>query len=146
MSVEEVSKVDMDVNLIKDLIGKIVPKFSQIESVYLFGSVARGEADIKSDVDLFFLIRGESDKLYVKLSQNKHYKELEDYASEKVEGGLNSLICNEKELIEDFDTLTDKILFEGIKLHGKDLTSISEKIERNESKNSSRLLDLVRSL
>lgn len=94
MSFEEVSKVDMDVNLIKDLIGKIVPKFSQIESIYLFGSVARGEADIKSDVDLFFLIRGESDKFYVKLSQNKHYKELEDYASEKVEGGLNSLICN----------------------------------------------------
>jgi len=45
-------KSSLDVGEITDLIINIAPSFSEVLKVILFGSYARGEANIQSDVDV----------------------------------------------------------------------------------------------
>lgn len=53
----------------------IFPKTEEIEEIILFGSVARGEADINSDIDLFFNTKKNEEKIkkVVKEELNKFY-------------------------------------------------------------------------
>ncbi|MHA1369582.1 MAG: nucleotidyltransferase family protein [Promethearchaeota archaeon] len=43
-----------DIGRVKQIVKQLGEKYAQIKSIYLFGSVARGDADDKSDLDLFF--------------------------------------------------------------------------------------------
>ena len=80
------------------------------------------------------------------LSKKEVYQEFKGWTFEKLEGGLNLLIFNMEELIHDFDTLVEKLLLEGILLHGQELEKMRdfERLERTDDHAS--LLDLVRSL
>jgi len=140
------SIIEIDLNPIRIAAEKIGPKYYQIKSIYLFGSVARGDADKKSDIDLFFLVIGKSSDFITILSHDEDYGTFEDWAFEKVEGGVNPIVCNRDELIHDFDTLTEKILLEGIRLYGQDIKEVQGLIQDKEKKNKANLLDLVRSL
>ena len=51
------SGIPPDIDDLKYFAKTLGAKFSNIISIYLFGSVARGDADWKSDVDLLFLVR-----------------------------------------------------------------------------------------
>ena len=138
--------IEIDLNQIRRIAEKIGPKYDQIKSIYLFGSVARGDADKKSDIDLFFLVRGKSSDLITILTHDDDYGAFEDWAFEKVEGGVNPIVCNKDELINDFSTLTEKILIEGIRLYGQDIKEMQGLIKDKEKENKVNLLDLVRSL
>ncbi|MFX1445484.1 MAG: nucleotidyltransferase domain-containing protein [Promethearchaeota archaeon] len=138
--------VEIDLKPIKKIAEKIGEKYSSIISIYLFGSVARGNANKKSDIDLFILIEGNPTEIFLKLSNDKEYKELENWAFNVVEGGLSPLLCDKKELINDFDTLLDKILKEGLCLYGTNLNMVLSQIPRKRRNNKSLLLEIVRSL
>ena len=131
---------------IKIFAEKIGEKYSFIISIYLFGSAARGNANKESDIDFFILTEGNSSEIFLTLSHDEDYKKLEDLAFDVVEGGLSPLICNKKELIDDFDTLLEKILKEGIRLYGENLEIVLSQIPRKKKKNESELLEIVRSL
>lgn len=140
------SNIEVDLKPIKIIAEKIGEKYSFIISIYLFGSVARGNANKESDIDLFILTEGNPTEIFLILSNDEDYKNLEDWAFDVVEGGLSPLICNKKELIDDFDTLLDKILKEGICLHGANLDMVLSQIPRKKRNNESQLLEIVRSL
>lgn len=140
------SNIEVDLKPIKIFAEKIGEKYSFIISIYLFGSVARGNASKESDIDLFILIEGNPTEIFLILSNDEVYKNLEDWSFDIVEGGLSPLICNRKELIDDFDTLLNKILKEGICLYGANLDMILSQIPRKKRKTKSQLLEIVRSL
>ncbi|MHA1151016.1 MAG: nucleotidyltransferase family protein [Promethearchaeota archaeon] len=138
--------LEINFNSIRTFAEKISQRYQQIKSIYLFGSVARGDADERSDIDLFLLVKGKSSEFFVLLSKDEDYRVFEDWALGKVEGGINPFICNEEELKDDFDTLIKKILNEGIRLYGQDLKEIKGLIRDKKNGNSLTLLELVRSL
>jgi len=131
---------------IRKLAEKIGLRYRQIISIYLFGSVARGDADEFSDIDLFILIDGSATNLFLTLNRDVDYKLLEDWALNIVEGGLSPLILNRKELTGEFDTFVGRILQEGIFLFGENLMPLLNKTTHKQKENGSELLDLVRSL
>jgi len=45
-----------DLAFFQEVAQVIGAKFPEVRSIYLFGSVARGDADTQSDVDLFILV------------------------------------------------------------------------------------------
>ena len=145
-SESDLSNIQVDFKQIKILAEKIGEKYSFIITIYLFGSVARGNASKKSDIDIFILTEGNPTEIFLTLSRDENYKKLENWAFDVVDGGLSLLICNKKELIDDFDTLIEKILTEGIRLYGAHLNMILNQIPRKKKKKKSKLLEIVRSL
>jgi len=125
---------------------KIGLRYPQIISIYLFGSIARGDADEFSDIDLFILIDDSATNFFLILNHDVDYKLLEDWALNVVEGGLSPLILNKKELMGDFDTFLGRILQEGILLFGENLILLFNKINHKKKESGSELLDLIRSL
>ncbi len=141
-----ISNIKVNLKPIEIFSEKIGEKYSFIISIYLFGSVARGDASKESDIDLFILIEGNPAEIFLTLSNDEDYKILDDWAFDVVDGGLSPLVCNKKELIDDFDTLIDKILKEGNCLYGTNLDMLLSQIPRKKSNKESQLLELVRSL
>ena len=125
---------------------KIGLRYPQIISIYLFGSIARGDADELSDIDLFILLDGNTTDIFLTLNRDVDYKLLEDWALDVVEDGLSPLILNRNELINEFDTFIRRILQEGILLFGENLVPLFNKTTRKQKGSRSELLDLVRSL
>ena len=58
---------------------KIGLRYPQIISIYLFGSIARGDADEFSDIDLFILIDDSATNFFLILNHDVDYKLLEDW-------------------------------------------------------------------
>lgn len=142
----DLSNIQVDFKQIKTLAEKIGEKYSFIITIYLFGSAARGNANKNSDIDMFILTEGNPTEIFLTLSSDENYKKLENWAFDVVDGGLSLLICNKKELIDDFDTLLEKILREGIRLYGANLTMVLSQIPRKKEKKKTKLLEIVRSL
>ena len=140
------SIIEIDIDRIRRFARTIGQKYQQIKSIYIFGSVARGDTDDKSDIDLLFLVYEEISGFYDILSHDEDYRIFEDWALEKVEGGINPFVCDSEVLVRDFDTLVEKILLEGIKLYGKDIKELKNRLEQQKKKSNSNLLDLVRAL
>jgi len=131
---------------IKTAAEKVGMNHSEIRSIYLFGSMARKDADNYSDIDILFVVSNNPEEFYLKLIHDEDYKILNDWAIEIVEGGLVPFICDSKELVLNFDTLPDKILKEGILLYGTQLSEIIREVPQKNKSHSPNLLDLVRSL
>ncbi|MHA1294728.1 MAG: nucleotidyltransferase family protein, partial [Promethearchaeota archaeon] len=97
------SKIEIDINQIRKFAEQFGPKYYQIISIYLFGSVARGDADEESDIDLLFLLKEKIPDFLTILTHDENYLILEDWALKRLEGGINPLICDIDELANDFD-------------------------------------------
>ena len=108
--------------------------------------MARDDADFESDIDLLFLVEGDSSEIFKKIIRDKEYVSLEDWALERLEGGLNPLVCNTEELMNDYDSLLSNLLTEGIRLYGQDLKGLESFIQKGNTTEKNNLLDLVRSL
>src|SRR3989339_782564 len=53
----------------------VLPKI-EVDEIILFGSVARGEADKESDIDIFFNVKRDEDKIKDIAKRNKIIREL----------------------------------------------------------------------
>ncbi len=110
-------------------VGFALPKLMNIKEVFLFGSVARAEADGKSDVDLFFNILSKTTEKNIE----KEIKDiLEDFYKSKIaeiwrlKGITNELKINVG-ILEEWK-LKRSIISEGIVLYGK-YKSVPEKMQ-----------------
>ncbi len=122
-------------------------KFPNVRSIYLFGSVARGEADEASDVDLLLLVNDSTPiAIFDKIRSDKEFKWLEDWSLDWVEGGLNAILTTPTELVRVYDTLVDKILLEGTRLYGEDLAQATKHIPRIKPLSHTELFNLINSL
>jgi len=98
----------------------VIPKLFNVKAIILFGSVARGEADKKSDIDLFFDLENKEDEVGIKKilenELNKFYK------SKIAENWLLKGIKNEIKIhagkLEEWK-LKRSIISDGIFLYGK---------------------------
>ena len=122
--------VEVDFKKIEITAERIGKKYSFIISIYLYGSVAHGNANKDSDIDIFILAEGNPTEIFLTLSRDEDYKNLENWAFDIVEGGLSPFICNKNKLIDDFDTLLEKIIKEGIRLYGTNLEMVLSQIPR----------------
>lgn len=98
----------------------ILPKFEGIKEIILFGSVVRGEADERSDIDLFFDIINEKDEEKIKKQVKK---ELVKFSKSKVAEtwflkGIKNPINVNVGVLEKWK-LKRSIISEGIVLYGR---------------------------
>ena len=98
----------------------VIPKIDEINEIILFGSIARGEADEKSDIDLFFNIEKKENVEKIKKAINEELKKF--YKSKIAETWLlrgikNPININVGKL--DEWKLKRSIISDGIGLYGK---------------------------
>lgn len=93
----------------------VLPKI-EVDEIILFGSVARGEADKKSDIDLFFNTGKKESKSILNMELQKFYKSsiYETFALK----GITNLIKVEMGKLENWK-LKRSIIGEGIVLFGR---------------------------
>ena len=98
----------------------ILPKIENIKEIILFGSVARGEADKDSDIDLFFDLESEKDeekiKRLIELSLKKFYSS--KIAETSLVKGLNNPIKANIGNLSKWK-LKRSIISDGISLYAK---------------------------
>ncbi len=139
--------VKINLNSIKTYTTRIGLRHPQILSLYLFGSVARDEADALSDLDLLFLVPPElAGNFFGILAHDPDYFALESWILSILEGGINPLILDPLDLVAGYDTLIRRIEQEGILLHGKPLQEVIGSIPRRKQPATPSLLELVESL
>ena len=90
---------------IKRVCAEVLPKYPFVESVYLFGSYARGQATGKSDVDLLFVCPPVGMKLF----------EIAPALEEKLHKTVD--IHTHRQLVQN-EPLLAEVLREGIKIYG----------------------------
>lgn len=123
MKISHSSKeLNSNLRFISDKVKEIGKIYSQIISIYLYGSVSRGEANEKSDLDLLFLVEKNTRKNFLDvLMRDEKYIQLYNWTINQFEGGIIPLVVSSEELTRDFDTLAEKILLEGLLLYGKEM-------------------------
>ncbi len=119
----------------------ILPKID-VDEVILFGSVARREADKKSDIDLFFNIRAQETGIKAAINKelNKFYKSY-IYESWKAKGITNPIKIEVGNL--DKWKLKRSIISDGIVLYGK-YKSVPEKLKAFTLFNISPIKDIAK--
>src|SRR3989344_5121575 len=90
----------------------------KIKQVILFGSVSRGEADAKSDVDIFIDVMGDKAELKIKTIEEKFYQSIKYKKYWQLLGVHSELSCTIGKL-EQWGDLQRSIIANGIVLFGK---------------------------
>lgn len=109
--------------------------------------MATGEADWKSDVDVLVLVEpGAEVSMATTLHRDPDIQALDGDIVQRMQGGLNVLVTEPENLIADYDTLADKIIAEGIRLHGIDLSVAIAHVDRSSHLPAVSLQDLVDSI
>ncbi|MBS3157737.1 nucleotidyltransferase domain-containing protein [Candidatus Woesearchaeota archaeon] len=90
----------------------------KIRQIILFGSVARGDADIKSDVDLFIDVTDEKLEAKIAKIKEKFYGSVKAKKYWQLLGIKNEIHCTVGKLNE-WDELKRSIVANGIQLFGK---------------------------
>ena len=140
-------KLNPNLRFISEKVKEIGKNCSQIISIYLYGSVSRGEANKKSDLDLLFLVKKNTRQNFLDvLMRDKKYIQLYHWAINQFEGGIIPLVVSSEELTRDFDTLAEKILLEGLLLYGKEMKEVITREELPIHDRKKDLLGIVRSL
>lgn len=111
---------EKEASLLDDLVGIVSKGIKQhISSVYVFGSVARGEDTSASDIDLVLILKAGADK--EKVEEAMAENEREAYRLFRI--GTNTLLytCDEFERMKQREhPLAREILSEGKLLYGKE--------------------------
>lgn len=104
---------------LREFIKKAVKISDAIAEIILYGSVARGEADTRSDVDLFLLLwkplDGTTESKLFKLAReisNAHFYKKQEWNK------INLVLCGPKD-ISKFDVSTLKAMLGGNRLYSK---------------------------
>ena len=137
-----------DFAYLNEVVRDVGTSYPLVRSIYLYGSVARGDADAQSDLDLFFLVEEGNSQVFLKrfLHDPKYWQIFDWVHSQGLEGGLNCIVAGPEELIREYDTLADKIVLEGTLLYGADLESELSDVDRQKYESKESLLDLIQSI
>jgi predicted nucleotidyltransferase len=120
------------------LISSIAKNFNKkVLSCYLFGSVVDGSESIESDLDIFFIVNDQGQKLECE----KVIDRLSPFFRENFYVKISSMILTRSELRIKFRTnkkFFEDLLINGIKLFGINIKDfLSEKTTRNKKRRSS---------
>lgn len=119
----------------------------EILSIYVFGSVARGDATWRSDLDLLFLVReGTSRQVFRVLATDPDYQALEGEVLRRLEGGLGPVVTGPEEIFAAYDTLADRVSQEGWHVYGLSLVDALADVDRSKHAPASNWRELVESL
>ena len=102
----------LNVKYIKNVCSEIFAKYSEVRCAYLFGSYARGEATIESDVDIVIVENEVMGLKFYGLAA-----ELEDKLGKEVD------LHSHRELSDNNEFLA-RILTDGVKIYGPNLNKI----------------------
>lgn len=102
----------LSVRYIKEFASKVFANYPEIKCAYLFGSYARGQATVKSDVDIIVVAEPMGMKFY------KLASELEEALGKDVD------LQSHRQLAGDEDFI-GRILTEGIKIYGQNFNQAS---------------------
>ena len=102
----------LNIRYIKQKTSEIFAKYSEVRCAYLFGSYARGEATIESDVDIVIVENEVMGLKFYGLAA-----ELEDKLGKEVD------LHSHREL-SDNDEFLARILTDGVKIYGPNLNKI----------------------
>jgi len=119
-----IKEIDISKNLLKFL--RKISKSPHIISIYLYGSIARGESTPDSDIDILFITKNSFIKEIQSLVHSKDYYELDKQVIQYYPGGLQILILDINTLENSFSTLPSKLLIEGKVIFGKSIEEIVE--------------------
>ena len=104
----------LNVKYIKNKTSEIFANYPEVKCAYLYGSYARGEATVKSDVDLLIV----SDTMGLKFY--KLASDLEDALGKTVD------LISHRQLDNNLDFLT-RVLVEGVKIYGQNVNPIKNR-------------------
>ncbi|MBR0439262.1 MAG: nucleotidyltransferase domain-containing protein [Bacilli bacterium] len=104
----------LNVKYIKNKTSEIFANYPEVKCAYLYGSYARGEATVKSDVDLLIV----SDTMGLKFY--KLASDLEDALGKTVD------LISHRQLDNNLDFLT-RVLVEGVKIYGQNANPIKNR-------------------
>ncbi|MHA1233347.1 MAG: nucleotidyltransferase domain-containing protein [Candidatus Helarchaeota archaeon] len=139
-------------NELKMILQQIIEYFNKLNdaiSIYLFGSVAKGNYTKNSDLDLLLVLNNSADnRLFYKIIKTKEYRKFDSNISKFLEKGLNLYISTLNELIENNPTLLLKVLEEGILLWGRNLIDHKKECEKKiqEGSTPEKLLKILKSI
>lgn len=102
----------LNVRLIKSVTSEIFAKYKEVRCAYLFGSYARGEATIKSDVDILIVAPAMGLRFYSLAS------ELEEKLGKTVD------LLSHRQLNDNEEFLA-RVLNEGVKIYGCNINQTS---------------------
>jgi len=129
-------RIPKPVRQLKDRITKEVN--GKIESIVLYGSVARGTATKDSDIDIFILTKG---NIYDKKNSNLHNKISDIRTDVDLENRtLTSLVYVPKKTFfkrYTFDPFIKNVIKEGVVLYDK---GVFAKVSRGSPRNSGRII------
>lgn len=97
----------LNVKYIKKVTEEVFKKYKDVQSAYLFGSYARGEADVQSDVDILVVAPGLEGLDFAGL----HF-ELREALHKKVDLVSHTTLLKSEKMLRD-------ILNQGVKLYGQ---------------------------
>ncbi|GBE19821.1 nucleotidyltransferase domain protein [archaeon BMS3Abin17] len=100
------------------LLEKLNKEADKVKQIILFGSVARGEADNKSDIDLFIDVIDENLEGKINNIKEKFYKSIKARKYWSLLDIKNEINCSVGKL-EDWDELQRSLIANGIVLFGK---------------------------
>ncbi len=119
------------INNIIELLQTFGQKNSQIiKSIYLFGSVMRGDYTNNSDLDLLIIIaEGYKKEVYKRLDTSMEFSEANRLFSQKFSEGITPIIDTIRDLVENFDPLAQTILREGLLVFGEPIAILLQASE-----------------
>ena len=124
----------LKMNKITELIQTFGQKNSQmIKSIYLFGSIVRGDYTNNSDLDMLIIItEGSRKEAYKRLDTSNEFNEANRLFSQKFIEGITPIIDTIQGLVENFDPLAQTIQREGILVFGETIDNLLQAPEKPE--------------
>jgi len=137
---------DVRKNFLKFL--RRVSKLTHIISIYLFGSIVRGDYNSDSDIDVLIITENSYQKEIRKAVFSRDYYQLDKQVINYYSGGLQLLILDINTLENSFATLPSKLLIEGKLVFGKPIHMIIEieKLNLNNKPNPKLLFEELRKI
>jgi len=104
-----------------------------IKSIYLFGSMVRGDYGSDSDLDILIIVeKGYKYEIRKRLNNSKEFDEANTLFSNKYIIGINPIIDTLQGIIENFDNLHQTVMREGVLIFGEKIEESMQEIEIKE--------------
>lgn len=99
---------------VRDLVSELTAELETVHGIIIFGSVARGEADRKSDIDCFVLVENEQAR-----AQQDAHAVVDRLHERRYDGDRHTfqVLVESVDTARDYDDRLQQILLEGLTIH-----------------------------